>query len=259
MKPILKFFLKHYLRFFARLSIAINKPIVIAVSGSINMLFAKEAIKKILTQNNYKIHTNVKNFNTAIGMPLTILNLPSAYSSYHNWIPIMLHAPKKIFLHRETEILILNYGTSNPGDIKDLLKIAKPNIAVICNLTKRHLEGFSDMGQLAGEYQCLINSLNNDGLVVLNNDNRRLHDLALKTKKTKITFSIKRKSDYQVTDIVKTKQGMSFSVIKNSKNISNIQTKRHGEHHIYAALIATIVNDHVKQKINKTKRKTTPD
>jgi UDP-N-acetylmuramoyl-tripeptide--D-alanyl-D-alanine ligase len=254
MKFILKIILKYYLRFFARLSLLTNKPIVIAIAGSANKPFVKEALKKSLGRAGFEVLANAKNFNTEIGLPLAILNLPSGYNSYKNWIPAIVNAPKRIFSHKSTEILVLSYGTSDPGDMKDLLKVVKPDIAIITDLTQRYLEGFADMDQLMNEYELLIGSLPKNGVAILNIDNPRLRQLADSTNKSHIKYSIDNMSDYQASNIKKNIRGTSFEIKTLEGECINFQIKRHGKHHIYAEIIAMISKNYVIKKYKQQKR-----
>jgi len=68
MKTLLKQILKYYLKYITKLVLAIYRPLIIGVSGSINVIFTKEEIKRQLEAAGLAARFNPKNFNTEIGL-----------------------------------------------------------------------------------------------------------------------------------------------------------------------------------------------
>jgi UDP-N-acetylmuramoyl-tripeptide--D-alanyl-D-alanine ligase len=252
MKIFFKFWLKHYLGFMTRLTLLIHRPTVIAIAGSINKPFAKQAIKGELEKQGLNVRANPKNFNTEIGLPLAVLNLPSGYNCYHNWLPTLWKAPLRVFNRNFPEFLVVSLGTSDPGDMKYLAKLVKPRIAVITDITQRYLEGFSDMDELVNEYQELIQKIPRHGLVVMNGDNERLRAAAKKSRAQVIFYGFKNDAKWQATGVKKTKQGQTFKIIHNN-NSTQHAIRSFGRHHIYACLAGIIINNYVQKKGGKTK------
>jgi UDP-N-acetylmuramoyl-tripeptide--D-alanyl-D-alanine ligase len=221
-----------------------HRPKIIVVAGSINKPFAKEAIKKVLEDSGKTVRANPKNFNTEIGLPLAILFLPSGYNSYKKWLPAIVKAPLVIFKKNFPKYLVLSLGTSDPGDMKYLLSIIKPDVSVITDITQRYLESFSDMDQLVKEYKYLAQKTNKDGLVILNNDNYRVKGIAKKARSKIITFGISSEADYSAKLIKKNNFGQEITL--NSHGKSRVFTiGKFGNHHIAALLIAQIIKENV--------------
>ena len=244
LKIIFKNILKYYLFAICKILIVFKKPIVIAIAGSTNKHFTKLAVIENLNQKKISYRANKKNFNTEIGLPLAILDLPSGYSQYKKWLPVIFNAPLTIFKKKFPQYLVLELGTSDPGDMKYLLKIIKPKIAIITDITQRYLESFRDVNELVEEYQTLIKSIPPNGLLVYNNDNPRIKKIGETAQCKTQSFSIFSNSDFQAIDITKNKEGYSFN-IKNKDNITKHCLNYHGTHHIYAHLIGEIINHHV--------------
>ena len=177
MKTALKQFLKYYLKYITKLVLLIHRPLVIGVTGSINEVFTKDEIKRQLTATGLEARSNPKNFNTEIGLPLAILNLPSGYGSYKDWLPIIWQAFESIFNLKFPKILILGLGVSDPGDMKYLMSLVKPKIAVITDITQRYIASFADMNKLAKEYEYFIKLMDKDGYLILNHDNQPIKKL----------------------------------------------------------------------------------
>jgi len=238
-KKVLKFFLKLYLKLLTKLAILIHRPKIIAIAGSVNKSFFRDEIKRVLIEKKYSVRANPKNFNTEIGLPLAILNLPSGYNSYKNWLPIIWQASKALW-QKFPEFLVLELGVSDQGDMSYLLSLIKPDIAVITDITQRYSEGFDDMDELVDEYKILVKKINSSGLVVLNIDNERVKNLAGETKAKVQTFSLKNTADWQAEVIKKTTEGQMIK-IKNQNNILNHAINRFGCQHAQAFLTALAI------------------
>ena len=87
----------------------------IAITGSVGKTTTKE-FTKILLSTQYSVHSTPQNYNNLIGMPLTLLSAPA-----------------------DTEILILEMGMNRLGEISQMSKCAKPDIALITNIGTAHI------------------------------------------------------------------------------------------------------------------------
>lgn len=250
MKPIFKTILKYYLKYITKLVLFIHKPIIIAVAGSTNKPFVKKELKRILLSAGLTVRANPKNFNTEIGLPLSVLYLPSGFNSYRNWISTIINAPLVIFQKNFPKYLVLSLGSSDPGDMKYLLTIAKPKIVVITNITQRHLEGFDGIDELYSEYIYLIKKLNNENILIINKDISRSDLLCKECKAKVITYGIENQSDYYAKKIDKDINGLKIS-IENRGEQKLFSLNKHGNHHVYALLVGLIIKDYVDQQTAK--------
>lgn len=246
MKPALKIFLKVYLKWLAKSALFLHRPMIIAVAGSLNKTFVREAIAVELSQAGYDVRQTKKSYNTEFGLPLSILDLGSGYNSYANWLPAIKQAPKAIF-QKMPAILILEVGAWKPGDMKHLLSIIKPKITVISELTKRYMESFQSMENLAEEFQFLVNRTADSGLVILNGDNPRLRDIAQKAACQVELFGF-TESDWQALNFNKTGAGISFNLRTKGQEEGEIKLNRFGRQHAYAKLVALAVKTYVDKQ-----------
>ncbi len=97
---------------------------VIAITGSNGKTTCKEMIAAICRQVG-STRATLGNLNNAIGMPLTLLAA------------------------RDEDFLILEMGANHPGEIAYLSGIAEPDVAVITNAGRAHLEGFGSLEGVA--------------------------------------------------------------------------------------------------------------
>ncbi|WP_374723328.1 UDP-N-acetylmuramoyl-tripeptide--D-alanyl-D-alanine ligase [Calidifontibacillus erzurumensis] len=122
------------------------KPIVIGITGSNGKTTTKDLVSSVL-QTNFKTHQTKGNFNNHIGLPLTILTMPE-----------------------ETEVVILEMGMNNFGEIALLSKIAEPDIAVITNIGEAHIEFLGDRTGIAKAKLEMIEGLRSNGKLIVDGD-----------------------------------------------------------------------------------------
>lgn len=247
MKIIFKKILQYYLKYITKLTLAIHRPIIIAIAGSTNKTFVKEEIVRALKNSGIKAGSNPKSFNTEIGLPLAILGLPSGYNSYKHWLPVILKAPFSILRPDWPRVFVLEFGVSNPGDMKYLISVIKPKIAVITDITQRYLESFDDIDELTREYKYLVKAINKDGAVILNYDNIKIRDMARYAKAKIEFFGFGDGADWRVEKIEKGDKGQTVE-IRHENEARRHEIKRFGEHHVYSFLVGMIIKQYVENE-----------
>jgi UDP-N-acetylmuramoyl-tripeptide--D-alanyl-D-alanine ligase len=130
-------------------------------------------------------------------------------------------------------------GTNQPGEIKQLVSITKPNGALITNIGRGHLQYFSSIDALAEEKVFMFKSINNRGDIFLNLDDPRLPDFKYR-KNTLWTYSLKNYKKARVCGefIDLDSQGMGTWKLNNKVKI---KMKIPGIHHVQNALAASTV------------------
>jgi len=246
MKSFLKIILQYYLKYLAKLAIFIHKPVIIAVAGSTNKSFVKNEIKKVLESSGKKVWANRKSFNTEIGLPLSILRMPSGYGSYRDWLPILGKSLAALWQKNYPEYIILELGVSKKGDMKYLLSIFTPTVSIVTDITQRYLESFSEMDSLVGEYRYLVEKTPKDGLLILNDDNSRVRTLAKFSQATVATFGTNDSAQWQASAIIKNISGQSVTV-KHEKKSQTHETKTFGLHNVYVLLISLIIDNYFQK------------
>lgn len=192
---------------------------VIAVTGSVGKTSTKDMISSVL-ETKYKVLKTKGNNNNHIGLPLTILRL------------------------KDEEVMILEMGMNNMGEISLLTNIAKPTIGVITNVGTAHIGNLGSRENIMKAKLEIIEGLN--GPLIINNDNDILHDNInfIKEKNRIITIGIDNKSNYTATDINDNK----FIVDKNE-----IEVPISNKAFIYNSLMAYAVGELCNVDINSIK------
>lgn len=96
---------------------------VVAVAGSNGKTTTKELIRAALA-GSLDVYATTGNLNNQVGVPLTLLRLPSSAS-----------------------VAVVEVGTSVPGEVGILRRIVAPDLAVVTSIGEEHLEG---LGSLEG-------------------------------------------------------------------------------------------------------------
>lgn len=137
----------------------IIRPRLLAVGGSNGKTTTKELLVATLNRQ-YKVLATKGNFNNHIGVPLTLLEL-----------------------RKEHQIAIVEMGANKEGDIRELCQIAEPELGLITNIGKEHLEGFGDMEGVARAESELFEYLRtHEGHAFVNADDPWLQKMGDKLK-----------------------------------------------------------------------------
>ncbi len=240
MKSLFRQLLRLYLKLICLLVLAWRRPIVIAVAGSANKYFIEKEIKDFLLAQGETVRSSPKNFNTEIGLPLAILDLPSGYNSFRRWLPVIRQAFMRLFERSYPRFLVVSLGSSDPGDMRYLLSIVRPRIAIVSDITQRYLEGFSGLDEFLGEYSDLARSLRPDSFLILNADNQRVFSLSSLSRARALSFGESEQADCRLISAETRLDGQFISYAFEGETRSEL-IKRFGRHHVRARLIRVLV------------------
>ena len=150
---------------------------VIALSGSAGKTTTKEMIAAVLSRK-YKVLKNEGTQNNHIGVPLTLLKLKAV----HN-------------------IVVLECGTNQPGDIVWLADVARPSFVVFTNIGESHLEKLKTISGVLKEKWALTSFMGDRDTVMINADDAFLSRQNRQKNIFKIiTYGIKNKADCKASD-----------------------------------------------------------
>lgn len=243
MKKIFKIILQYYLKIITKIVLWIHRPIIITVSGSVNKSFVRDEIKRVLEAQGKTVRANPKNFNTEIGLPLAILNIESGYNSYRRWIPVIASAARAIFQKNFPKYLVLELGVAQKEDMRYLLSLVSPKIAVVAEITQRYIESFSGMDKLVGEYIYLAKNIKKGSKLILNWDNETVRNLKKYSRVPVLYFGNNSKEvDGEIKEIVKEADGIRVKMRYGEKE-SEVKIKKFGAHHALAATVGWMIKE----------------
>ncbi len=98
---------------------------VVAVTGSAGKTTTKEMLRVCFTSFG-KTHASEKSYNNHWGVPLTLARMP-----------------------RDTQFAVIEIGMNHPGEIRPLVKLASPHVALVTSVLPVHLEHFTGLEEIA--------------------------------------------------------------------------------------------------------------
>lgn len=172
------------------------KPTIVAVTGSVGKTSTRNAIA-IALGAKYRVRTPYKNYNNEIGLPLAVLGETSPGKNAWEWLKLFVRAQRTADM---PEYLVLEYGVDKPGDMTELVKIARPDMAVITAISPVHVSNYPSFEALIDEKARLGEVVESDGLVILNGDDVRVIEMRSRFAAPVATYSLSH-GDAYATDI----------------------------------------------------------
>ena len=182
-KNLLGRFVLYYLRFFARIELAIHKPRIIGVTGSVGKTSAVNAI--YATLKDYFPTQMVSEKNSESGIPLGILGVEPLNYTILDWLRMLALAPFGLLHLRGATFLVVEMGVDEPKPPKNmeyLLTIVKPEISVLLNVHPVHVEQFGSVEKIAKEKVKIVTENDKCRIAIINSDQ-------IKSQKSKVKIT----------------------------------------------------------------------
>ncbi len=190
---------------------------VVALTGSNGKTTTKEMIAASL-ETTFPILKTKGNLNNLIGLPLTLLTLTE-----------------------KERVVVLEMGMNVPGEIRRLTEISEPDVGLITNIQKVHLEGMGNLERLKEEKGELFRRMRRDGTILVNQDDPRVMELATDYPGQKITFGIEHPAEVMAKEIrLRGGEGTSFTLILEGE-VTEVHLRLLGRHFVPNALSAMAV------------------
>ncbi len=132
---------------------------VIAVTGSAGKTTTKEAMRLALGAVG-KVHASDKSFNNHWGVPLTLARLPA-----------------------DADFAVFEIGMNHPGEIRPLVAMVRPHIAVVTLIAAAHLGHFASLDEIAMAKAEIFEGVEPDGHALVNRDDQRFKQLEKAARK----------------------------------------------------------------------------
>ena len=154
---------------------------VIAITGSVGKTSTKEALRRVLDAQG-PTHASTASFNNHWGVPLSLARCPAS-----------------------VRFAIFEIGMNHAGEIETLVKMVRPQVAVITTVEPVHLEFFTGIEAIADAKAEILAGVEPGGAVVLNRDNSQFSRLQKHAKKPGISrivsFGADKESDARLLEV----------------------------------------------------------
>ena len=133
--------------------------VVVGITGSSGKTGTKELTRAALAGSR-RVHATPGNLNNRIGLPLTLLDTPD-----------------------DAEVVVLEMGTNEPGEIAALTRIAEPQIGVVTTVSETHIEKLDSLEGVLEEKLDLLRGLSVDGTAVVGDEPALLSEHASRVRR----------------------------------------------------------------------------
>ena len=159
-------------------------------------------------------------------------------------------------LEQDHKFGVFEIGMSKKGEIDNLSKIVKPNIAIITNIAEAHIENFKNLRHIAKAKGEIIDNISSSGYLIIDRDNKFFNYFKSRAEKRKIkviSVGYNNKSDIK---IIKERNTLTYKqiTIKSFKNVYKLKIKNQLTKNIIFAIAALeILNLDISKIKNKIK------
>ncbi len=181
MRKLLQTIFSFVFKKLAQIALWRHRPKIVAVTGNIGKTTTKDIIIAVLA-SKYHVGGTIRSQNSHLTTPLSILGLEVASKerSARVWSSLLLRALVVACMSRRfPEVLVIELGAGEPGDIDRLSSWLRPHISVFTALQKYpvHLSYFSDRDELFREKKTLAKHTRPGGTIVFNGGDEFLAEL----------------------------------------------------------------------------------
>lgn len=192
--------------------------IKIGITGSYGKTSVKEILKAFLSMK-YEVLSTPESYNTPLGISKTVNNLDD-----------------------NDKIFIAEMGARRQGDIKELTKMVKPDIAVITGVTAQHLETFKTLKAIESAKYELIENMPAGGKAYFSSDNDITAKMYEKCPYSKVLAGAgdKTRGSVYAENVEISLSGSKFTLVLNGEKV-DIETRLLGAHNVSNVALAAAV------------------
>ena len=173
------------------------------VTGSVGKTSTKDAIGSVLSMDFYTRKSD-KSYNSGFGVPLTIIGAKNPWANPLKWFGVFGEALATIlFPNHYPKLLVLEVGADRPGDLAQILKIAKPDVTVVTLLPSVpvHVEAYETPAAVREEEFAPAAALPAGAPLIYNADDPYATEYAEAGFATPYTFGTSEQAMVQITDV----------------------------------------------------------
>lgn len=198
---------------------------VVAITGSVGKTTTRELTASVLSAAGNRVLKSEKNYNTGLGLPLTVLRMVSANDSPDNY-----------------DLAVLEMGMSTPThEIARLCAITPPDVSVVTLVTTVHIEHLETIENIAAAKAEIVEGMKPNGTAILNADDFRVAAMSEKHNGNVLTFGIENKADVMAKEIDANQFGRVSFILVTPNGEAKVELNLPGRHNVMNALAAATV------------------
>ncbi len=151
-------------------------------------------------------------------------------------------------IHIGSELALIG-GTTRVGskdifvaeacEYKDNFLSLSPNVEVVLNIDRDHLDYFSGLEHILDSFSKYISKIPKDGTLIANGDDANVDEASKSAKCEILTFGLNEENNFQAVNLTCQKDGnCAFDLVYDGKNYGKIALGVSGEHNVYNAMAA---------------------
>ncbi|MFJ7905210.1 UDP-N-acetylmuramoyl-tripeptide--D-alanyl-D-alanine ligase [Streptomyces sp. NPDC096198] len=187
----------------------------VAITGSAGKTSTKDFIAQVLPGD---VVATPQSFNNEIGLPLTITMADTG-----------------------TEYLVLEMGARHIGDIRDLTRIAPPDISVVTNVGTAHVGEFGSRENIALAKGEIVEALRLGGLAVLNADDGFVREMRHRTGGRVVTYGLAETATIRASDVTVDGSGCASYTLHTPEGSARVRLQFVGDVQVHNSLAAAAV------------------
>ncbi len=199
-------------------ALRLNYPTLrsIAITGSVGKTTAKECTYAALSacKATYKVDGN---FNSTIGMPIALMGMPL-----------------------NTTLAVFEMGMSASGEISEMSKALRPDVAIITNVGHSHLEYLKTRENILKAKLEVCDGMTEGGTLIINGDDIMLRGVDFSRYELKVVrvSLVDSDADYFAYNVSFGDGEMMFDLARNGGKIEKIRIPGTGNHLVLSSMFA---------------------
>lgn len=160
---------------------------IIAVTGSVGKTTTKEMLRTVLEPSG-SVHASAASFNNHWGVPLSLARMPET-----------------------TRFGVFEIGMNHPDEIRPLVKMVRPHVAIVTTVAAAHLGNFKSLDEIAAAKAEIFEGVVDGGHAILNRDNDKFKLLEKAAQDAGVSyihsFGAGAKADFRLVEFSNTPEG----------------------------------------------------
>jgi UDP-N-acetylmuramoyl-tripeptide--D-alanyl-D-alanine ligase len=189
---------------------------MVAITGSVGKTTTKELLADMLAEK-FRVARNPGNLNNLYGFPIALLGIPD-----------------------DTDWMVAEMGMSTPGELSQVSRLGRPDMALLTNVRPVHLESFGSLRTIADAKAELLDGLVEGGTIVANRDDVEVVRIAQGYDGPVVWYALEVDAEYQARDIEPLgadRVGTRFLLVARGEEVE-IELRLHGRYNVENFLAA---------------------